>query len=445
MIGSIVIICLILLALFRVPFYRFPELNKFVFPILFLIKVLVSIVVWWYYYQKPTYGIESDMYQFFHVANKIQDQLSWLEQLKLTFGLPLPDSTQQALLSFDYWHKLHDYGLINDNRFMIRINLLLNWIVGKDFASHAICFTFIGFSGSVYLFKMIRNLTSQHVYIYLFVFFLLPSGLIWTGSMYKEATVLFTLGGCSYFLSKIYLKSKIALDYMWLLVFTFLLLQTKPLFSILFLYTFLTLFMVSKLKVRYFTRVYLLTFFIPILVFSGASALWNNKSSDQDIRQGKKVELPLLLKNKQADFFFDVRIFKPETEVELPRIDGSYISVLNTIPYALKNVFVAPVILSIHKWEMIPFGLEMLAFLLLLILTVIYPKRNNSEIKTLLFSLFLTSILCLLFLGLSVPIAGLIVKYASPVMPFVFLFAVIHIDWDKLTFVQTGKERSIQK
>jgi hypothetical protein len=241
------------------------------------------------------------------------------------------------------------------------------------------------------------------------------------------------------------LKSTKAMDYLWLLVFALLLMQTKPLFSILFLYSFLCLFILSKLKISHFKRSYLLTFFIPILLIFGASAICNKTSSDQDIKQGKNVQLPLLLKNKQDDFFFDVRVFKPDTEVELPRIDSSYSSVLKTIPYALKNILVAPVILSIQKWEMIPFGLEMLVFIFLLILTVIHPKRNNSGIQNLLFSLFLTSILCLLFLGLTVPIAGLIVKYASPVMPFVFLFTVLHIDWDKLTFVRTCKEQSFQK
>ena len=93
MIGSVVIFILILLAIYKLPFYRFSEINPFILPLLFAIKVLASFGVWWYYYHKPTFGIESDLYQFYHVANRIQNQLTWLEELKLIFGFPPSEAT----------------------------------------------------------------------------------------------------------------------------------------------------------------------------------------------------------------------------------------------------------------------------------------------------------------------------------------------------------------
>jgi hypothetical protein len=171
----------------------------------------------------------------------------------------------------------------------------------------------------------------------------------------------------------------------------------------------------------------------------------NNKMNDQEIRQGKGLDLPLLLKNKQEDFYYDVKVFHPETVVDLHRIDRSYGSILYAIPSALKNVFLMPILLSFQKWEMIPFGLELIVLYAFLVIALVYPKKNHWELNHLFFCLFLTSLLCLLFLGLTIPIEGLIVKYAAPVMPFIFLYTAIHVDWDKINFVKSFEARLINK
>ncbi len=445
MIGSVVLFFLILLAVYKLPFYRFPEINPFLLPLLLVIKVLASFGVWWYYYHKPTFGIESDLYQFYNVANQIQHQLPWLEELKVIFGLSASEATNKTLITIDYWHKLHDYGVVNDNRLMIRMNMILNWMIGNNFSSHSICFSFIGFSGSVYLLKMIRSITTKYLFIYAVILFLLPSGLIWTGSMFKETTLLFTLGGTTYFLTTIILKQRSKTAYLYFFIFAVLLLQTKPLYSLLFLYTFICFYFVSKLKFARFKRSYLLTFFLPIIMVIGITSFMNNKINDQEIRQGKGLDLPLLLKNKQEDFYYDVKVFHPETVVDLHRIDRSYGSILCAIPSALKNVFLMPILLSFQKWEMIPFGLELIVLYAFLVIALIYPKKNHWELNHLFFCLFLTSLLCLLFLGLTIPIEGLIVKYAAPVMPFIFLYTAIHVDWDKINFVKSFEARLINK
>jgi hypothetical protein len=144
--------------------------------------------------------------------------------------------------------------------------------------------------------------------------------------------------------------------------------------------------------------------------------------------------LPSLLKNKQEDFYFDVTVFHPKTVVPLHRIDGTYASVANTIPSALKNIFISPIVLSFNKWEMIPFTLELLMLFSVTILRFFLPKKESDHLNNIFFALFITSILCFLFLGLTVPISGLIVKYASPVMPFLFLFIIGSIQIDQIKF-----------
>jgi hypothetical protein len=437
---SIFILVLIVTALLKLPYYRMGEINKFVFPSIFLLKAICAALVWWYFYDKPGYGAESDLYQFYNVANHLQEKLSWWEEFKVAFGLPVPKSCLAVLQNTEYWYKLYDYGMINDNRMMIRINLVLNWIVGNSFFCHALIFTFLGFSGSFYLFQTVRLFRAKNLYVYATILFLLPSNLVWTGGMFKESTLIFTLGGSIYYFTRIFIMSAARpFDYLWFLLFAILMLQTKPLFSIAFLYSFICIYVHSKFKFPQFKMSYLLTFLLPIILFTSVISLNHYNPKDQEIRQGIRFSLPSFLKNKQEDFYYDVRIFKPKTVVSLKRIDGTYNSILTSIPYALKNVLISPIILSFEKWEMIPFALELVLLFSFILLRLFYPYTENNRMNNTFFSLMITSLLCLLFLGLTIPISGLIVKYASPVIPILFMFSAAHLDWDKIKFMISKK------
>jgi hypothetical protein len=434
MIISILILIFILAVLYKLPFYRIGDLNRFVLPLLFLIKVICSAFVWWYFYHKPGYGIESDLYQFYNVSNYLQDKLPWVQELKVAFGLPVSKIHQTTLANTEYWNKLYTYGFINDNRIMIRINLIMNWFVGRSFFGHSLLFTFLGFCGSLFLLRMIDLFRPCSLYVCAAMLFLLPSTLIWTGSMFKESILLFSIGGLIYFSTKIYMKNAVSTDYLWLFVFSLFLIQTKPLFSILFLYTVLCLHAHSKFNFRRFKLSYLLTFLLPIILIIGVSSIKTKNTDDKSIREGKQFDLPTLLKNKQEDFYFDVSAFHPKTVVPLHRIDGTYTSVVSTIPSALRNMFISPILLSFSTREMIPFALELLMLFSFIIFRLFHFKKEFDDLNNIFFALFITSMMCFLFLGITVPISGLIVKYASPIMPFLFLFIAGSIQTDQIKF-----------
>jgi len=181
-------------------------------------------------------------------------------------------------------------------------------------------------------------------------------------------------------------------------------------------------------------------FLLPLITLNSLTHFKRELPTDQEIRNGDAISLPLLLKNKQEDFYYDVQLFKPETVVHLNRIDNSYSSVFKNVPFALKNVLIAPVLLSFGKWEMIPFAFELLLLYFFVFLTFRYPIKGELSFSNFLFAIFLPSVSSLLFLGLTVPISGLIVKYSAPIIPFIFLFLGSLIDWDKLNFVFLGQQ-----
>jgi hypothetical protein len=439
MIISIVILVLILTALVKLPYYRVGEIHNFVMPVIFLFKVVCSSFVWWYFYTKPGYGTESDLYQFYNAANELQKKLPWIEELKVTFGLPVSKIYQSTIQNTPFWNKLYDYGFVNDNRIMIRLNLLLNWLVGNSFFSHSLLFLFLGFNGSFFFVQMIQRFKTVRLIPDVATLFLLPSTLIWTGGMFKESVLLFTLGGLISFFVKVYKHPKRMMDFFWLVIFAFLLLQTKPLYSILFLYTCICLILHSRLNFRRFEFSYLLIFFIPIALIVSLNSNNSKSMNDKLIKDGRQFHLAFMLKNKQEDFNYDVALFKPKTVIPISSIDGTYVSVLKSIPTSVKNIMLVPIILAFEKWEMIPFALEMLLLLALILLSFLFPSKDKTNLKHLFYSFVIPAILCFLFLGLTVPIAGLIVKYSSPIMPILFVFVSASIEWEKVKFTLKNK------
>jgi hypothetical protein len=153
---------------------------------------------------------------------------------------------------------------------------------------------------------------------------------------------------------------------------------------------------------------------------------------DLTVKEGFTFNIPLILKNKQADFFYDVNALSPHTVLKLNRMDGSYRSILLTIPDALKNIFLAPFILAPKKWEMIPFAIENMLLIILITFSKLAPLAIDNRLNTFFQALLFPSWLSLLVIGLILPMAGLIVKYASPAILICTLYYGLKIDWIRL-------------
>jgi hypothetical protein len=250
--------------------------------------------------------------------------------------------------------------------------------------------------------------------------------------MFKESLILFSVSGVIYFLIQIKQTKKKFLSVLFLLPFLAILIQTKPLFSLLFIYSFISYILVYFLKSRIRFINFFAFFFVPLLLLIVVTSLLPFKKNDDIIRDRGTVDLPLILKNKQDDFLFDVRQFKPQTLLPLNKIDGTYGSVVKTIPYALHNILIAPFETCVTKWEMIPFALEILILGLLFLLSLKFPALNHDDLKDILKMISYPSLLSLLIIGLIVPIEGLLVKYAAPAIVFITWLLALKINWSKV-------------
>jgi hypothetical protein len=431
MINSILFFLTLLITISKFDFYKIPGIKTFHLVAFFGLKSLASLMIWMYFFYKPEFGSESDMYQFFNIAERLHYQLNFIDELKLIFGVPTSDVSQTILSSTEYWSKLNNYGVINDNRIMIRINMLIRFFSGGSYVTHSLLFDFLGFNGLFLLIKIIRMYTQNNILLITSILFLAPSGLTWTSNMFKETVLLFSIAGASYFLVQIWHSDKKIFYATGLLLFVLLLIQTKPLFSLLFLYSFICYSIHRFVKSKVNMANFFAFFFVPLIAFIVLTSLLPLKTNDEIIRKGGTVHLPLLLKNKQDDFLFDIRMFKPGTVLTLNRIDGTYVSVLKTIPDALHNIFVAPFKGCLKKWELIPFALEISFLLILFILHLKFPEINHRPFKDELNMILYPSILSLLVIGLIIPIEGLLIKYSAPPILLILAVLAVKVDWKK--------------
>jgi hypothetical protein len=116
----------------------------------------------------------------------------------------------------------------------------------------------------------------------------------------------------------------------------------------------------------------------------------------------------------------------------LPVIKGNPIELFTHIPDTLFNVFIRfkGDIQEINMFVCIYF-LENILLLFLIMLSIIYPRKNSITFKLRLFT-YSFCLIVSLFIGSTVPIVGAIIKYKAPMIMILYMTCILLIDWNKI-------------
>ena len=377
------------------------------------------------------------MYEFFNKAELLyyKFQSSPYELIKVIFNFPLNPETEKILNETYGWNRDFGYGLINDNRIMIRLNLLARIFSFGFYFVHLIVFTFISFTGlfcivKTYTIFQIRQIPQLVVFI-----FLIPSSLFWLGGIYKESLLVFAIGGTLFHCAKlVYHRNFSFLNSVTLLFFVIILVQVKPIISYLFL-GFLICFLLFKVCNISYSKITLRMFFMLFFSLTAAFLIlndWNTKDSKDNIKNGESFHFIEMLTHKQDDFLDDAKAESPSTFKSIPALDGSYSSLLTSIPAATNNIFLFPLFSRPIQAETLPFLVESSLLLIGIVLLISFRKSVNQELKE--YSSFTTYfiIISLLLLGILIPVLGLSIKYKAAMMPILFATIFLYVDWEKV-------------
>jgi len=318
------------------------------------------------------------------------------------------------------WYQHGENRIINDNRTVIRVNALLQFLSFRFYATHILFMCFLSFVGSVLLFKAFPKRGRKQIYAATVACFLVPSLLFWSVGVLKEPLLVLGLGGFLFYFRKI-MNEFSPLTLLLLILSTLLLLCVKIDVFIVVLPMILVFFYCQQKR-----RFAILKYVAATVLLSGFCLLTHVLLPEKQIDAVHSVTIQNQQKYNTFDEDGKLAIFGT------PHLDGSIGSLVRNTPLALYNSITQPFAYPMDSFLKICINLETVILILLLIICLIFGNyrrfaRNN-------FAIFCTilSIYGFFLMGLTTHELGMFMRYKSIFLPF-YVFGLIHlIDTDRV-------------
>jgi len=414
------VICLLILGIFiryiyLSNFFFSDTIPRYWFLFAFLFKLACALFLWLVYTYYYSDRINADIFKYFDDAASIFEQtkdsigMRW----KLILGVYEDAKIQEAIAGTNYWDK-KNILLVNDNRSLIRLHLIMHHLSQGFYHLHSLFFVVASFIGSMGIFKFFSSKSTLPKKM-LFVFtFCLPSTVFWSSGPLKEGWLTLLMGLLLY--SSLSLSKRLPIKQLTLFLLTIalcILFPVKIYILIILAFCLSSLILDGLLpKIR--------TSLIYIGIFSIAGTL--TKLSKLDPLQ--------ILRSTQTEFIALSKSTGIENLLSLPEVSTSTDLFMGSIQ-AIFNVIFGPLYPhSINPFSLMAF-IEHIPYIVVLLLPIFFFKKLNKQQKSIGYFLVLFCLLVYLIIGFSTPILGAIVRYKSPLIPF-YLVAVF-------TFVRIAK------
>jgi len=411
-----------LFLIYKLKFFKLDGISFKIVSSIFLLKVLSGValaLIYRFYYDSYQ---TSDVYKYFldgKVVFNILDK-NPADFFKLLIGIDSDAAYMHKYLDHtEFWYKAFNYGLLNDNRLVIRIHVLINFLSFGNFWVHSVIFSFFSFAGLTAIYKTFTKYVSRKYLLLLAVFFA-PSVMFWSSAALKESLIIAMIGMLFFTFFKIIEKKKIALNLIFFTISILLMLLLK--FYVLFslIPGLIAYFVIKQFKIKQSILVFLGIYTIIIVLFFNSAYF-------------SAYNLPEIISQKQHDF---INMLDASghvgSRIYLPELEPNFFSFVKNTPYALINSFFRPSFIDIHSAIVVPAFIESFFILILLLLSM--KVFNIKKVKSLLPEVLLMSsftITLFILIGLTTPVLGALVRYKVPALPFLFILFFIIIDFDK--------------
>ena len=404
-------------------FFRFQEFGFKIIASLFIIKIIAGLAlyaIYAYYYNNRE---EADIFKYYDDSEVLFSALSDnpLDFLRMLTGYEsdLPHLSKYYE-QMGFWIKPFDYELYNDNQTVIRFNTLIRLFSFGCYNVHMVFMNFISFTGLILILKTILPYFKGKKYEALFSVFLVPSVLLWTSGVLKEGILMLGIGMFVYFIFSI--LKKITIERIAGILFSVLIMLVMK-FYVLFAMIPGAL---SVIFIRLFPKVnqWLIAGIIHIVIVT----LFFNSSVFSS------YDLPKIISDKQHDFITMINESdNVGSRIDIPVLEPNLISFIKNGPVAIFNVMLRPMPGDLNSMVMIPALFENILIWLIIILAIIFRKREIPA-EYIPFIIFSFSYVLFLFVlsGLTTPVIGALVRYKAPALPFLIAVLLILTDKDKI-------------
>lgn len=404
-------------------FFRCPGLSPNAVAGLFLLKFgfgLLLYAVYAYYYAAERHY--TDAFRYFDDAGVMFSALR--EKPSYYFQLLTGIYRDKAALEpyFDkmlFWDRPYSYGTFNDNQTMIRINAVLYLFSFGHYHVHTAFWCFFSMAGLVGLYRTFARWITHGRWLLAAAVFLVPSVLFWGSSVLKEGLLLGGLGLFVYHaINMVHAFTWKRL--VWVLALLFFLLVIKTYILMALLPGLLSYVLVARIG----TNKPLVVYTVVHVLLAGLALNLHHLTPNYNVVR--------YIALKQRDFINTSEQHMPGSYFEMGRLEQSAQSILMHVPEGLFNGLLRPLPWDVDGAFTAAASAENIVVLLLFLLCVVAARPiRKMQGNMLLFCASFTFIL-LVLTGLVTPIAGALVRYKIPAIPFMLAAGLLMLDVQRL-------------
>jgi hypothetical protein len=407
-------ILLILVSIKKSTNYLVPSRIQYY---LFTSKLIGGILIYWMYTSVYSNRESADLFKHFDDSMTIYRLLnnqSFGTFVKFAIGIDSSSpNVLHVLKETNYWNANDASLLLNVDRLLIHLHSILIIFSFGFFPIHLLFFSLLSFRTNLIIFKYLRTIFKSVDYKGLILISLFPSTLIFCSGSLKDTIIFLSFTNLFIHLTTLSFKS-FGRQFISIGLSIYLLYILKIYLLIAFVPSILLLILPKKLIKK---NKYILFIAIHLLFFGLLLSSTNFKEN---------------LIAKKNDLSYVTNEMYPSSGLVSMKLTAESITFLKAIPKSLQNVFLFPSELSLNNLTYLGYFIENLAFIVLFILSVFYPKRISA--KSIQIKLCILSILLItgIIVGWTVPIWGSIARYKSPLLALFFGIFYSSIHWEKL-------------
>ena len=412
----------------RSSFFNIKGLSPRILQGVMIVKVLAGLALWAIYTHHYSYRNTSDSFRYFDdarvVFGMLGDDPSMFFRFLLGINLDAPD-TQVYFDQMRGWTSSYSYGIINDNPTIIRINVLINLLSFGHYHVHTVLMSFFSLLGGVAMVKGFSKMTRIPKIVLVFGCLLLPSALLWTSSVLKEAPMMMALGFLTYN-AILWYKNGLLKNLLITLILCGSMFFIKGYVVLVFIPALFFLIVVRFVKERN-----LLAFGVThllVLLFA-VTGIYN------------AGDLSHVLHKKQTDFV-NVGMEQEAGSLIEPLDVSTPSSQVKAIPRAWYRAYLRPDFRDMDSIFHVGLGVEAWMMVLIGTLAIIFRRKTLIPSEKVILLFCWSFVLSLgLVIGICVPILGAIVRYKVPALPFLAVGLLTLLDFDLFR----SKIRAIRK
>ncbi len=492
-----------ILLVWRLPFFKDAVLSRPFLLFVIVVKALACWAYYWFYFIHSSNGVRGDSGDTLAGAEIIYEAFQGNKRDYFNMVLGWHSDQVSDPLYKPYFSRIFDWGnsdsmsefFLNDNRTSTRFHALVRLFSGGAYAVHALAMLVVSFAGQFAFYKAFKLYFPAKEKLLAILIFLAPSVLFWSSGVLKEPLALALLGFFLYAFLQIFMQGKKRVVYVLALLLCFLVFMVlKPYILALVLFPLIVFALVGHFRIR---RVALF-YGVSLLLIYGSSVLALKYIFHKDVlntivvRQNDFISLSrggiffvnnqnyLRLEYKDANqytvvdsvnyvcrirphatlmywdldhlrdtiFVADNRdtslykfltINKPAgSGIVTERLEYSLASFARLLPVAFFNVLCRPFFFDARSAAEMMASLENLLFLAFFMLCIAFRKKEPVNLNLLCLCLAVV-LLSYCLIGITTTVAGAIVRYKVPFIPFLLMIGLAILDIERLRKVHLLK------